>query len=192
MLGMTTKPIRKRRASKPAPTHPAILAIRAEHAAFAARHSQEDLHSCFFSDLLHDERAIHEHAPQVFGWIIHPHSTHLRRGPIDAGEARADMIRDWRETRTWCRNVADAYGPDRCAYYVWDGTALIRCVDAEDVARRMLACTARIALPDAEQSLTEAREDLAASRGEGVWHDRCAARVRDVEREIADLRAASE
>lgn len=190
MTTTTTKPGRKRRTTTP--THPAILALRAEHAAFAARHAPEEMHACFTSDLAHDERALTEHNPAAFGWIINPHSTHLRRGVLDAGEARSEISasRHYRPWLVWASNVADAYGHDRCAFYVWTGTSLERCSDVADLARRMDTLTARVALADAERRLTEAREDRAAcGSSEGIWTDRCAARVSEIEAEIASLRS---
>lgn len=187
-----TKPMRKRRAPKSAPQiHPAILAMRAEHVAFSAlHHTPEDMHVCYFSDLGHDERAITEHAPNAFGWILTRHSTHMLQITKIPGEARAELSAKSRARRgpAWASAVVDAYRGHRCAFFLWDGTTLIRCSSAEDLTRRIDACTARVALADAERRLTEAREDRAAA-GEpgGVWFERCAGRVTEIEQEIRTL-----
>jgi DNA-directed RNA polymerase subunit RPC12/RpoP len=113
----------RRRRPAAAPIHPAIAAVRAEHAALMSLWYPGDERrppSYFTTDREADERAIAAAPRRQFGWIVTPSSTHM----IMAGDQcrTSDTPRNgwrWRcltcgHTGVTTTQAADAAPPARC------------------------------------------------------------------------------
>lgn len=106
------------------PPHPAIVALRAAHSEFAATLTVK--HSCFDTDLAHDERAIRKFTERAFVWVISHYGTSLIRITDDLGSCYAALRSDptHEPTIVGIRNVLDAFTDADRRMFVWDGHKL--------------------------------------------------------------------
>jgi hypothetical protein len=107
----------------------------------------------FVGDLRHDRDAIDaDYLRRPFGWILRPSGTHV------ALPANPERV----------RQVAEAFRPEPCRFYLWDGVAL-RELDQEELAGELERARreAEVALA-AREAARDARGPCVACGGECV------------------------